>query len=212
WLRGGFEMDRRGNWRLKPQVADTLERDVTAIIAQTGWQRSLSRNADHQTSNTESVSGDLSATASRGVSSGGKAKDKGKDDNSGSSGNAVGSLSGKVGMDISDRGAATVSAQSSMDIVNYDVREVIASAEKAAARSGRPEETFAKGLSDGVLGNQGLRNRYLEQADSGRGTMQLTAPLTSMEQSSILSSGRLLMDRDHGPADGDPTFKERRDP
>jgi conjugal transfer mating pair stabilization protein TraG len=115
-------------------------------------------------------------------------------------------------MDISDRGAATVSAQSSIDIVNYDVREVIASAEKAAARSGRPEEAFAKELSEGVLGNQGLRNRYLEQADSGRGTMQVTAPLTSMEQSSILSSGRLLMDRDHGPADGDPSFKERRDP
>jgi conjugal transfer mating pair stabilization protein TraG len=208
WLRGGFEMDRRGNWRLKPQVADTLERDVSAIIAQTGWQRSLSRNADHQTSNTQSVSGDLSATASRGVGSGNKG-DKGK---AGTSGSATGSLSGKLGMDISDRGAATVSAQSSMDIVNYDVREVIASAEKAAARSGRPEEAFAKELSEGVLGNQGLRNRYLEQADSGRGTMQVTAPLTSMEQSSILSSGRLLLDRDHGPADGDSSYKERRDP
>jgi hypothetical protein len=35
---------------------------------------------------------------------------------------------------------------------------------------------------------------------------------TSMEQSSILSSGRLLFDRDNGMSDGDPSFKERRDP
>jgi conjugal transfer mating pair stabilization protein TraG len=41
WLKGGFEMDRRGHWRLKPQVADTLERDVMAIMVQTGWQRSV---------------------------------------------------------------------------------------------------------------------------------------------------------------------------
>ena len=39
WLKGGFEMDRQGNWRLKPQVADTLQRDVQAIIAQTGWEK-----------------------------------------------------------------------------------------------------------------------------------------------------------------------------
>src|SRR3546814_2793026 len=44
WLRGGFEMDRHGDWRLNPQVADTLTRDVQAIIAQTGWQRGLSRS------------------------------------------------------------------------------------------------------------------------------------------------------------------------
>src|SRR3546814_5132943 len=49
WLRGGFEMDRKGEWRLKPQVADTLQRDVQAIMAQTGWQRSLSRLAQAQT-------------------------------------------------------------------------------------------------------------------------------------------------------------------
>src|SRR3546814_20884286 len=49
WLRGGFEMDRKGEWRLKPQVADTLQRDVQAIMAQTGWQRSLSRLAQDQT-------------------------------------------------------------------------------------------------------------------------------------------------------------------
>src|SRR3546814_1005078 len=40
WLKGGFEMDRSGNWRLKTQVDDTLERDVKAIMVQIGWQRS----------------------------------------------------------------------------------------------------------------------------------------------------------------------------
>ena len=102
--------------------------------------------------------------------------------------------------------------RSSIDIVNYDVREAIASAEKTAARSGRPEETFAKHLSEQVFGNDGLRNRYLRQADAGRGTVDVTGPITSMEQSSILSSGRLLFDRDNGMADGNPSFKERRDP
>src|SRR3546814_4164544 len=42
-------MDRKGEWRLKPQVADTLQRDVQAIMAQTGWQRSRSRLAQDQT-------------------------------------------------------------------------------------------------------------------------------------------------------------------
>src|SRR3546814_16166545 len=41
-------MDRKGEWRLKPQVADTLQRDVQAIMAQTGSQRSLSRLAQEQ--------------------------------------------------------------------------------------------------------------------------------------------------------------------
>jgi conjugal transfer mating pair stabilization protein TraG len=49
WLRGGLEMDRKGEWRLKPQVADTLQRDVQAIMTQTGWQRTLSRSAADQT-------------------------------------------------------------------------------------------------------------------------------------------------------------------
>ena len=75
WLRGGFEMDRRGDWRLKPQVADTLERDVTAIMVQTGWQRSLSRSAEHQTQDSQSISGDFAASATRGMGSGGKSSD-----------------------------------------------------------------------------------------------------------------------------------------
>jgi len=207
WLRGGFEMDRRGDWRLKPQVADTLERDVTAIMVQTGWQRSLSRSAEHSTADSQSISGDLTAAAARGVGTSGIGEEKGS-----VKGSATGSLSGKLSADISDRGIAAVSARSSIDIVNYDVREAIASAEKAASRSGRPEEAFARELGERVLGNDGLRNRYLRQADSGRGTVDVTGPVTSMEQSSVLSSGRLLFDRDNGMADGDPSYKERRDP
>ena len=208
WLRGGFEMDRRGNWRLKPQVADTLERDVTAIMVQTGWQRSLSRSAEHSTADSQSISGDLTASASRGVGSG----DKGGEEKGGGKSSVTGSLSGSLNADISDRGIAAVVAQSSIDTVNYDVREAIASAEKAAARSGHPEETFTKELSERVLGRDGLRNRYLRQADAGRGTVDVTGPVISMEQSSILGSGRLMFDRDNGMADGDPSFKERRDP
>jgi conjugal transfer mating pair stabilization protein TraG len=65
WLRGGFEMDRKGEWRLKPQVADTLERDVQAIIAQSGWTRSLSRSADTTASAGTSIAGTISGSASR---------------------------------------------------------------------------------------------------------------------------------------------------
>ncbi|NKJ02376.1 conjugal transfer protein TraG N-terminal domain-containing protein [Novosphingobium sp. SG707] len=199
WLRGGFEMDRRGHWRLKPQVADTLERDVMAIMVQTGWQRSLSRSAEHSTANSQSISGDLTASATRGVGSDGK-------------GSAKGSLSGRLSAEISDRGISAVVARSSIDIVNYDVREAIASAEKAAARSPHPEEAFSREFSEKVLGNDGLRNRYLEQADAGRGTVDGTGPITSVEQSQLLKSGRPPLDRDNGATDGDSSFKSRRDP
>jgi conjugal transfer mating pair stabilization protein TraG len=72
---------------------------------------------------------------------------------------------------------------------------------------GRPEEAFARELSERVLGNRGLRNRYLEQTDAGRGIVNVTGPVTSLEQASILHSGRLLLDRDRGQADGDSSFK-----
>jgi conjugal transfer mating pair stabilization protein TraG len=206
WLRGGFEMDRSGNWRLMPQVADTIQRDVTAIIGQTGWQRSLSRSAEHQTSDSQTLAGELSAAASRGVAM------TNKSENKTGTGGTSGTLAGKIGADISDRGIAAVSARSSIDIVNYDVREIIASGERVAARSPRPEEAFTTALSEQLLGNGGLRNRYLEQADAGRGTVDVTAPVISAEQSSVLRSGRLLLDRDNGWSDGDPSFKERKDP
>jgi len=54
-----------------------------------------------------------------------------------------------------------------------------------------------------------MRNRYLGQADSRRSTFDLTAPLTSIEQASILNSGGLTNDLDKGPTDGDPSFKKR---
>src|SRR3546814_14614822 len=82
-------------------------------------------------------------------------------------------------------------ARASVYIVNYEVREAISAAERAAARSVNPEMTFTSELNRQVLGPEGLRNRYLGQADSARGTADITGPMTSLEQSSILSSGRL---------------------
>jgi conjugal transfer mating pair stabilization protein TraG len=95
--------------------------------------------------------------------------------------------------------------------VNYDVRGAIAAAERAAAKAANPTEAFSQELSRQVLGPNGLRNRYLEQADSGRGTADVTGPLTSIEQSSILKSGTFSTDLKNSPQDGDPSFKERRD-
>src|SRR3546814_12229511 len=46
--------------------------------------------------------------------------------------------------------------------VNYDVRESIAAAERAAARSSDPAATFSRELSNRVLGSEGMRNRYLQ--------------------------------------------------
>ncbi|PXA84712.1 conjugal transfer protein TraG [Nostoc sp. 3335mG] len=197
WLHGGFEMDRHGNWRLKPQVADTLERDVTAIMSQTGWQRSLARSADHQTGDGQTASANLTGTSTRGIET--------------RKGSTSGTAAGTLGIEVSDRGIVSMQARSTIDIVNYDVRDAIASAERAAARSAHPEETFAKTLSERVLGNDGLRNRYLDDADAGRGTTQVTAPIMSYEQSSIVKSGRLANDKEHGWGDGTPDFKDRRD-
>jgi conjugal transfer mating pair stabilization protein TraG len=100
-------------------------------------------------------------------------------------------------------------AQSTLDIVNYDVRGAIAAAERAAARSPDPAAAFSRELSNRVLGPEGLRNRYLGDADAGRGTFDVLAPITSMDQSSILKSGRFSLDKDGSPGDGDSTFKKR---
>ncbi|PZU56158.1 MAG: hypothetical protein DI547_17230 [Sphingobium sp.] len=197
WLKGGFEMDRRGDWRLKPQVADTLQRDVQAIIAQTGWQRSLSRGSSHQLSQAISVDGEIGASIDKG---GGRP---------GSRGRTVGRLGGRVGMASSDIGQASTDARASIDIMNYDVRTTIAAAELVASRSRKPEIAFTDELSRQILGNDGLRNRYLGQAAAGRGTADATAPITSWEQSKILDSGRFSGDRDEGLGDGDPKFRPR---
>ncbi|MDF0487737.1 conjugal transfer protein TraG N-terminal domain-containing protein [Sphingomonas sp. H39-1-10] len=199
WLRGGFEMDRKGNWRLKPQVADTLQRDVTAIMAQTGWQRSLSRSADKQ---------DVMGTG-WGLEIGGGAQSGGSD-KGGSGRSSTGRVGARAGIDSRETGSTSSVARSTMDIMNYDVRSAIAASEQAASRSSTPENAFADELSKRVLGANGLRNRYLENSDSGRGTWDWVAPLTSTEQSSILSGGRLSTDLDHSSGDGDPTFKTRK--
>ena len=206
WLRGGFEMDRHGNWRLKPQVADTLQRDVQAIMAQTGWTRSIERAAqDHNSMGTE-VGASVSAAANRSVSG------KGAEQSQKPAGNAIsGGVSGNLGFVSADRGSTSETASAHLDIVNYDVREAIAGAERAATRSANPANTFAQELSRQVLGRDGLRNRYLEQGDAGRGTADITGPLTSIEQSSVLGTGRFSNDLASGPFDGDPSFKERRD-
>ncbi len=202
WLKGGFEMDRKGNWRLKPQVADTLQRDVQAIMIQTGWSRSITRNAEDSNSMGTEVGGSLSASANRGTAATGK---------SGKGGVVSGGAAGMLGFTSTDRGTTTENAASALDVLNYDVRQAIANAEHAASRSTSPENTFSRTLSEQVVGSKGLRNKYLEQADSARGTADVTGPLTSIEQSSLLNSGRFSDDLAHGPFDGDPAFKERKD-
>lgn len=209
FLRGGFEMDRKGEWRLKPQVADTLQRDVGAIIAQTGWQRSLSRSADKQDTMGTTWGVDIGA----GVVAGGSRGTTGGDGKSagGRSGGARGQVGAKAGFDSTETGTVRSSASGTMDIVNYDVRSAIAAAEQKAARSADPARTFSQELSRQVLGKDGLRNRYLENSASGRGTWDYAFPLTSMEQSSILKGGRFTTDLDKSSGDGDPTYRERKD-
>lgn len=195
WLRGGFEMDRKGQWRLKPQVADTLQRDVQAIMTQTGWQRSINRTAQDQNSITTGISGQISGGSE---STSGALKSR-----------TTGGASGSISVASAEVGSTSETAISNLDIVNFDVRQAIANAERSAARSESPHRTFAMELSEQVLGHDGLRNRYLRDADGGRGTFDLNAPVTSLEQSSVLSKGRHRFDLGNGPADGDREFKAR---
>src|SRR3546814_1505099 len=103
-------------------------------------------------------------------------------------------------MRISDWSSDVCSSdlRSSIDIVNHDVRNAIANAERAASRSRTPEAAFSSELGRAILGADGLRNRYLDQADAGRGPWDATAPFTSIEQSQILRSGRFTGDRTNG--------------
>lgn len=209
WLRGGFEMDRKGNWRLKPQVADTLQRDVQAVMAQTGWSRSLARSASSTATFGSSASIGISGSASRSQSS---TASHSADKRALGGGRQLSSgLDGRMTIESSDKGLNSENAQSSLDIVNYDVREAIAAAELRAARFHAPTEAFTTELRTQILGNKGLRNRYLEQADGGRGTFDITSPITSIEKSSLLDDGRFTMDSSRGPGDGDSTFKNRKD-
>ena len=216
WLRGGFEMDRKGEWRLKPQVADTLQRDVQAIMAQTGWQRTLSRSAQDQTTMGTTVGVDIGGTVSTSDSettddriSSGRGRQRGATQTTSKGKTTVGRFGANLGFESRDTGSTSETAHSAMDIVNYDVRESIAAAERAAARSSNPEATFSRELSNRILGSEGMRNRYLQDADNGRATFDITGPLTSLEQNSVLAKGRFSNDIGGSPADGDSSFKER---
>jgi len=204
WLQGGFEMDRKGNWRLKPQVADTLERDVQAIMAQTGWHRTISRSAQDQNVMGTSLAGRIGGGIDS-AGSIGRRPSAGKSDRSIS----LGRVAGDVSISSTETGTTSETGQATLDVLNFDVRTTIANAERAAARSPNPAKVFTDTLGANVLGEAGLRNRYLEQADSGRGTADINAPLTSVEQSAVLGSGRFSDDLAHGPTDGDSTFKKR---
>ena len=120
-----------------------------------------------------------------------------------------GRVGASVGFTSQDVGVANETARASLDVVNHDVRNAIAAAESAAARSSRPEETFSRELSERILGPSGMRNRYLHDADAGRATFDVTGPLTSIEQNSVLKSGRFSTDIDGSPGDGDSSFKKR---
>ncbi|WDF74954.1 hypothetical protein [Novosphingobium sp. KACC 22771] len=98
-----------------------------------------------------------------------------------------------------------------MDIVNYDVRHAIASAERKASQSQAPAKTFTQELHKQILGKEGMRDRYLDQANAGRGTFDITAPLTSLEQESTLRTGRFSTDLPHGFGDDDSKSKGRRE-
>lgn len=201
WLRGGFEMDRHGHWRLKPQVADTLQRDVQAIMAQTGWQRGLSRAAAHQITAGSEVRGSITGSVNRADG----ATEKSRRDQHA----AVGRVSGELGLSSTDMGSANTEARASIDIVNFDVRSALSQAEQAAAKSQDPTVAFSAELSRQLLGPKGLRATYLNQANAGRGTFDLLSPITSFEQSTILRSGRFSGDRDRGSADEDSEAPKR---
>ncbi|MBA4092373.1 MAG: conjugal transfer protein TraG [Sphingobium sp.] len=198
WLRGGFEMDRKGDWRLKPQVADTLQRDVQAIMTQTGWQRSVARNAQDQNSFTVTVDGRVGGSVEHRT---GKQK--------GQKGFATGQAGGSLSASSAESGSTSESASSTLDVINFEVRQAIANAERSAARSASPHRSFSMELSGQILGKDGLRNRYLRDADNSRGTFDINAPITSYEQSSVLSKGRLSNDPSGGLSDGDGSFKTR---
>lgn len=195
WLRGGFEMDRKGQWRLKPQVADTLQRDVQAIMTQTGWRRSINRTAEDHSSFSVSVRGQLTGSTETSQISQSKKVAR-----------SVGAVNGDLSVSSSESGTGTEVANANLDIVNYDVRQAIANSERSAAHSGLPHQAFATELSNQVLGKAGLRNRYLSDADGGRGTLDILSPVTSWEQSSLLSKGRPAFDPGDGPSDGDASY------
>ena len=171
-------------------------------MVQTGWERTIARSAQDQTGVSISVSGEVSGGSGSGT--GGRSKGS-------RSGIAFGRAGGSLGVSSQESGMTNETATAQLNIINYDVRQALANAEQSAARSPKPAEAFSTRLADEILGSTGLRNRYLGDADSGRGVVDLAAPMTSMEQVSILKSGRLSTDLKSGPFDGNPDFKKGAD-
>src|SRR3546814_4894693 len=69
------------------------------------------------------------------------------------SGNEGGSTA-SINLQTSDLGVGSTDARSSIDIVNHDVRNAIANAERAASRSRTPEAAFSSELGRAILGDR----------------------------------------------------------
>ncbi|WP_232494515.1 conjugal transfer protein TraG N-terminal domain-containing protein [Novosphingobium kaempferiae] len=205
WLRGGFEMNRKGEWRLKPQVADTLQRDVQAIISQTGWIRNLTRTAQDQNFMGTNISFDVNASLAASesqpsVKGAGRRQAMSAPTRAGRK--TAGGVGSKLAFESRDVGMTSENAQATLDVVNYDIRQAIGAAERTASMSPDPASAFSQSLSEGIMATGGIRQRYLEDADNGRATFDLTGPLTSLEQNSVLSEGRFSNDIDGSLGDG----------
>ncbi|WP_454798450.1 conjugal transfer protein TraG N-terminal domain-containing protein [Novosphingobium lindaniclasticum] len=209
WLKGGFEMDRKGEWRLKPQVADTLQRDLQAVMLQSGWQRTLTRTADKKTTLSNSWAVGLGGSASSHETTTGSADHSSKGPRH--SQTSTGRAHLQLGLDGRESNGTGIAASGTLDIVNYDVRSAIASAEQAAARRKDPEKVFSEALSDGILGRGGLRNEYLGEAAAGHSVYDPTSLFGTLEQYSVLKTGRLSTDLNQGIGDADPKYRRRND-
>ena len=185
-------MDRRGAWRLKPQVADTLQRDIGAIIAQTGWSRAIDRGAQDHTSLRFDAGLQIGATSNSASSE----KHPGDDRQQ------LGTAGGNIGMSSSDSTSMSESASAKLDIVNYQVRSSLTAAGQKAAHARDPAQTFTEHLSNEIMGSDGLRIKYLRDAAAGRSTIDALSPLTSREQEALLQTGRSLLDSSSGIGDG----------
>src|SRR3546814_19606053 len=108
-------------------------------MAQTGWQRAISRSAQDQISMGTTVGGNVGASAQSGdyASRGGSVKGKERSQTATS-----GSVGGSLGYSNSDMGTSNETDRASPDIVKYDVSEERSAAERAAARSENPEKKF----------------------------------------------------------------------
>ena len=190
FVRGGIELGSNGQTHINPQLADTLVRDLQGTAATTGWDRTINRAA------ADEVSGGTSADFRLGNSgaSGGARTGTGGSRRAG--GNPV-QFGAGYSTNETGRQAETASAQ--LNVISHDIRGAI---NESARASGGSAERFTQELSKRVFGDDGIRNRYLRQADSARGTFDPESPMTSAEQHSLLRSGRFTTDRAHGIGDG----------